>query len=71
MFLVQCVSLSAFVTEDFAVMCNVHLGDGQRPYGRDALVAIPDQDYEVNLEPSEHQAALPFYENREREYFLY
>uniref|UniRef100_A0A4W5R9F9 Latent-transforming growth factor beta-binding protein 1 n=1 Tax=Hucho hucho TaxID=62062 RepID=A0A4W5R9F9_9TELE len=37
-------------TEDYASMCNVAMSGGQgRPYGRDALVAGPVQEYEVNL----------------------
>uniref|UniRef100_A0A3Q3GRS5 Latent-transforming growth factor beta-binding protein 4 n=1 Tax=Labrus bergylta TaxID=56723 RepID=A0A3Q3GRS5_9LABR len=34
-------------TEDYASMCNLPLGDGRRPYGRDALVAGPVHEYEA------------------------
>ncbi len=52
-------------------MCNIPLGDGQRPYGRDALVAGPDHEYEESPDYSpgpEQQVVLPFYKNEEREY---
>ncbi|KAM6997763.1 LOW QUALITY PROTEIN: latent-transforming growth factor beta-binding protein 1 [Tautogolabrus adspersus] len=58
-------------TEDYASMCNLPLGDGRRPYGRDALVAGPIHEYEVNPDhspSSEQQASLPFYESEERPY---
>uniref|UniRef100_A0A8C8F3D2 Latent-transforming growth factor beta-binding protein 1 n=1 Tax=Oncorhynchus tshawytscha TaxID=74940 RepID=A0A8C8F3D2_ONCTS len=59
-------------TEDYASMCNVPMREGQgRPYGRDALVAEPVQEYEVNLdyEPRPDQpGALPLYEDEEIAY---
>ncbi|XP_070834240.1 latent-transforming growth factor beta-binding protein 1 isoform X1 [Chaetodon trifascialis] len=58
-------------TDDYASMCNLPLGDGRQPYGRDALVASPDHGYEVtpDYSPSpEQQAVLPFYENEEHPY---
>ncbi|XP_064868883.1 latent-transforming growth factor beta-binding protein 1 isoform X6 [Oncorhynchus nerka] len=59
-------------TEDYASMCNVPMREGQgRPYGRDALVADPIQEYEVNLdyEPRPDQpGALPLYEDEEIAY---
>uniref|UniRef100_A0A8C7KTA7 Latent-transforming growth factor beta-binding protein 1 n=1 Tax=Oncorhynchus kisutch TaxID=8019 RepID=A0A8C7KTA7_ONCKI len=48
-------------TEDYASMCNVPMREGQgHPYGRDALVAEPVQEYEVNLdyEPRPDQPGL-------------
>ncbi|XP_068597526.1 latent-transforming growth factor beta-binding protein 1 [Brachionichthys hirsutus] len=45
-------------TEDYASMCNLPLGGRQRPYGRDALVAGPDHEYEVG----------PYYDNEEHRY---
>lgn len=51
-------------------MCNLPLGGGRRPYGHDALTAGPVHEYEVgpDYSPSpEQDAALPFYENQERE----
>ncbi|CAB1312609.1 unnamed protein product [Coregonus sp. 'balchen'] len=39
------------LTEDYASMCNVPMSEGRgRPYGRDALVAGPVQEYEVSLD---------------------
>uniref|UniRef100_A0A8C7KWX8 Latent-transforming growth factor beta-binding protein 1 n=1 Tax=Oncorhynchus kisutch TaxID=8019 RepID=A0A8C7KWX8_ONCKI len=59
-------------TEDYASMCNVPMREGQgHPYGRDALVAEPVQEYEVNLdyEPRPDQpGALPLYEDEEIAY---
>lgn len=55
-------------------MCNLRLGDGQRQYGRDALVAGPVHEYEVSPDYSpspEQQAVLPFYESEEREYLYF
>ncbi|KAK6293581.1 hypothetical protein J4Q44_G00359070 [Coregonus suidteri] len=48
-------------TEDYASMCNVAMSGGQgRPYGRDALVPRPVQDYEPH---PDHPGAL--YEDKE------
>ncbi|XP_070980578.1 latent-transforming growth factor beta-binding protein 1-like isoform X1 [Oncorhynchus clarkii lewisi] len=59
-------------TEDYASMCNVPMREGQgRPYGRDALVAEPVHEYEVNLdyEPRPDQpGALPLYEDEDIAY---
>lgn len=58
-------------TEDYAYMCNLPLGDGRRPYGRDALVASPVHEYEVGPDYSpapEQRAHLPLYENEEHPY---
>ncbi|KAI3363428.1 hypothetical protein L3Q82_011574 [Scortum barcoo] len=58
-------------TEDYASMCNIPLGDGRRPYGRDAVVASPVHEYEVSPDYSpapEQHAAPPFYENEEHTY---
>uniref|UniRef100_A0A672FJ44 Latent-transforming growth factor beta-binding protein 1 n=1 Tax=Salarias fasciatus TaxID=181472 RepID=A0A672FJ44_SALFA len=33
-------------TDDYASMCNLPLSGGRRPYGHDALVAAPVQEYE-------------------------
>uniref|UniRef100_A0A4W5R9V6 Latent-transforming growth factor beta-binding protein 4 n=1 Tax=Hucho hucho TaxID=62062 RepID=A0A4W5R9V6_9TELE len=56
-------------TEDYASMCNVAMSGGQgRPYGRDALVAGPVQEYEVSLDYEPHPdqpGALPLYEDEE------
>ncbi|XP_039994904.1 latent-transforming growth factor beta-binding protein 1 isoform X5 [Xiphias gladius] len=55
-------------TEDYASMCNLPLGGGLGPYGRDAVAAGPVHEYEVSPDYSpspEQQAALPFYENEE------
>lgn len=57
--------------DSFEFLCNLHPGNGQRPYGHDALVASPDHDYEVDSGPSEHQASLPFYDNRQCKCFVY
>ena len=51
-------------------MCNL---GWRRAYGRDALVAGPVHEYEVDSDYSpspEQEGALPFYENEEREYFF-
>ncbi|XP_068182963.1 latent-transforming growth factor beta-binding protein 1 isoform X2 [Antennarius striatus] len=56
-------------TEDYASMCNLPLG--QQPYGRDALVAGSDHEYEVGLDylpTSEQQAVLPYYDPEEHQY---
>ncbi|XP_058507250.1 latent-transforming growth factor beta-binding protein 1 isoform X5 [Solea solea] len=58
-------------TEDYASMCNLPLGGGRRPYGRDALIAGPDHEYEVSpdySQSSEQQEALPFYDTQEHQY---
>ncbi|XP_030012462.1 latent-transforming growth factor beta-binding protein 1 isoform X1 [Sphaeramia orbicularis] len=58
-------------TEDYASMCNLPLAGGRRPYGRDALVAGPVHEYEVNPDystPPEQQEALAFYEQEEHSY---
>ncbi|XP_029926762.1 latent-transforming growth factor beta-binding protein 1 isoform X3 [Myripristis murdjan] len=58
-------------TEDYASMCNLPMGAGRRPYGRDALVAGPVHEYEVSPDyaPSpDQQAVLPLYEEEERPY---
>ncbi|KAG7513005.1 latent-transforming growth factor beta-binding protein 1 isoform X1 [Solea senegalensis] len=58
-------------TEDYASMCNLPLGGGRRPYGRDALIAGPDHEYEVSpdySQSSEQQEALPFYDAQEHQY---
>uniref|UniRef100_A0A8C7I575 Latent-transforming growth factor beta-binding protein 1 n=1 Tax=Oncorhynchus kisutch TaxID=8019 RepID=A0A8C7I575_ONCKI len=56
-------------TEDYASMCNVAMSGGQgHPYGRDALVAGPVQEYEVSLDYEPHPdqpGALPLYEDEE------
>lgn len=55
-------------------MCNLPLSEGQRPYGRDALVASPIHEYEPSpgySPSSEQQVVLPFYDNEEREYFVF
>nr|XP_033957003.1 latent-transforming growth factor beta-binding protein 1 [Pseudochaenichthys georgianus] len=52
-------------TEDYASMCNL---GWRRAYGRDALVAGPAHEYEVDTDYSpspEQEGALPFYENEE------
>ncbi|XP_034079028.1 latent-transforming growth factor beta-binding protein 1 isoform X4 [Gymnodraco acuticeps] len=52
-------------TEDYASMCNL---GWRRAYGRDALVAGPTHEYEVDTDYSpspEQEGALPFYENEE------
>ncbi|XP_033978251.1 latent-transforming growth factor beta-binding protein 1 isoform X1 [Trematomus bernacchii] len=52
-------------TEDYASMCNL---GWRRAYGRDALVAGPVHEYEVDSDYSpspEQEGALPFYENEE------
>ncbi|XP_019737683.1 latent-transforming growth factor beta-binding protein 1 isoform X1 [Hippocampus comes] len=52
-------------TADYASMCNLA---GRHPYGHDALVAGPVDEYEVSPDyspsPEEHPA-LPFYDNEE------
>lgn len=68
----SCLSLSLhYLTEDYASMCNVAMSGGQgRPYGRDALVAGPVQEYEVSLDYEPHPdqpGALPLYEDEESE----
>ncbi|KAF7661305.1 hypothetical protein LDENG_00265080 [Lucifuga dentata] len=58
-------------TEDYASMCNLPMGGGQRPYGHDALVAGPIHEYEVSpdySQSSDQQAVLPLYENEEDSY---
>ncbi|TMS04525.1 latent-transforming growth factor beta-binding protein 1 isoform X3 [Larimichthys crocea] len=58
-------------SKDYASMCNLPLSEGQRPYGRDALVAGPIHEYEPSPEyspSSEQQVVLPFYENEEHPY---
>lgn len=52
-------------------MCNLA---GRHPYGHDALVAGPVDEYEVSPDyspsPEEHPA-LPFYDNEECKYLYF
>lgn len=44
----ECALCPPTNTEDYASMCNLPVGAGRRPYGRDALVAGPVHEYEVS-----------------------
>lgn len=55
------------LSEDYVSMCNLPVG-GQRPYGRDALVASPVHEYEVSPDYSPPPEELPYYDTEDREY---
>ncbi|XP_019902965.2 latent-transforming growth factor beta-binding protein 1 isoform X2 [Esox lucius] len=57
-------------TEDYASMCNVPMSGGRgRPYGPDALVAGPIQEYGLDYEPGPNQpGTLPLYDHEENPY---
>lgn len=50
-------------------MCNLPLSGGRRPYGRDALVAGPVDEYAVTPDYSLSLEARPHYDIEECEYF--
>ncbi|KAL0964406.1 hypothetical protein UPYG_G00323420 [Umbra pygmaea] len=68
----QCAFCPPKYSEDYASMCNVPISGGRgRPYGRDALVAGPVQEYDVGLDyrPSpDLPDVLPLYEDQENPY---
>uniref|UniRef100_A0A3Q0RUV1 Latent-transforming growth factor beta-binding protein 1 n=1 Tax=Amphilophus citrinellus TaxID=61819 RepID=A0A3Q0RUV1_AMPCI len=57
----QCALCPHRDTEDYASMCNLPLSGGQRPYGRDALVAGPVHEYEVSPDYSPSPEELLYY----------
>nr|XP_046257483.1 latent-transforming growth factor beta-binding protein 1 isoform X2 [Scatophagus argus] len=64
----DCALCPAKNTEDYASMCNLHLGGMQQPYTHDSLATGPDHEYAVSqdfLPSPEQQAILPFFENEE------
>ncbi|XP_054652632.1 latent-transforming growth factor beta-binding protein 1 isoform X2 [Dunckerocampus dactyliophorus] len=55
-------------TGDYATMCNLPMGGGHHPYGRDALVAGPVHEYEVSPDYSPSPDQQPFYDHEEYPY---
>ncbi|XP_046886162.1 latent-transforming growth factor beta-binding protein 1 isoform X2 [Hypomesus transpacificus] len=54
-------------TEDYASMCNVPVRGGQRPYGRDALVAVPAYEYGEGQNYGLTDDSEPIFEEEEKD----